>query len=255
MNKKIVLTVSGGADSAVLLHKACEEYSEVHTITFDYNQRHNTEISCALKLIQHACRKYPNVTITNQIIDMMLLNRLANVSSLTNNDIETPTTDTVIGEAQPKTYVPFRNLLFITVCCSYAESVGADVVWYGAAQVDSLAGYWDSDYPFVNTINEITKLNRHHRITIEAPLLDLSKKEIMELGVNLEVPFDKTFTCYSGASPCDAKTASSSLRLKGFIDAKYIDPIEYKQQEALNKMYKENGCIKIPYIDYKFDVE
>ena len=73
----------------------------------------------------------------------------------------------------------------------------------------------------------------------------MSKKEIILEGLNLGVNFYNTYTCYSGEYPCDADTASSALRLKGFIDAGYRDPLQYKQQDKLEKLYAENKCKRI----------
>jgi len=148
------------------------------------------------------------------------------------------------GDAQPVSYVPFRNLMFLSICSAYAESVGADTVWYGAAQVDSLAGYWDGSEEFVDVVNNITDLNRENRIVIEAPLLDMSKEEIIEEGVRLGVKFKDTWTCYSNREDklADATTPSSSMRIKGFLDSGWVDPIKYVQQEKLDKLYEENNC-------------
>jgi 7-cyano-7-deazaguanine synthase in queuosine biosynthesis len=96
-------------------------------------------------------------------------------------------------------------------------------------------------------LNELSSLNREHDIKVVAPLLKLSKKEIILKGVELGVNFGDTYTCYSGEYPCDADSASSSLRLKGFIDAKLRDPLQYKQQDKLDAVYEKNGCKSILY--------
>jgi 7-cyano-7-deazaguanine synthase len=110
--------------------------------------------------------------------------------------------------------------------------------------VDSLAGYWDGSEEFVDVVNNITDLNRENRIVIEAPLLDMSKAEIIEEGIRLGVKFKDTWTCYSDREDglADATTPSSSMRVKGFIDAGYEDPIVYLQQNKINKLYSENNC-------------
>ena len=148
------------------------------------------------------------------------------------------------GDAQPVSYVPFRNMMFLSIACSYAESVGASVVWYGAAQADSLAGYWDGSIEFLNSINNVINLNRKSKISIEAPLIDKSKSDIIKEGVLLKVNLANTWTCYSNREDglADANTPSSSLRLRGFIEAGYKDPIQYVQQEKLNSLYKNKDC-------------
>ena len=145
-----------------------------------------------------------------------------------------------MGEAQPKSYVPFRNLMFLSICCSYAESVGASEVWYGATKIDSLAGYWDAEETFVERVNEVVCLNRENEIKVVAPLLEMDKADIVRKGVELGVPFNLTYTCYSGELPADANSASSSLRIKGFIDAGYVDPMPYKQD--LSEVWKKHNC-------------
>lgn len=245
MNNKIVLAFSGGMDSSVLLFMAAEKgYDEIHTVTFDYGQRHRREMQCVPLQEWNLREKYPNVKFTNKVLDVKYLKDISPTSSLTNLDIDNPDISKIAGDAQPVSYVPFRNQMFITICCAYAESIGAETVWYGAAQVDSLAGYWDGSQEFVDTINNLTALNRQHRILIEAPLLSLSKADIIREGVKLGVKFEDTWTCYSNREDylADATTPSSSLRLQGFIEAGYKDPIKYLQQDKLNGIYEEKNC-------------
>lgn len=244
VNKKLVLNVSGGADSAVLLYLALSQGYEVEAITFDYNQRHKREIECAKKQIKNAQRKF-KCKIKHSTIDVKFLSKISPTSSLTNKKIKTPDVRTIRGEAQPKSYVPNRNMLFLSIAAAKAESIGAQVIWHGAALVDSLAGYYDGSVEWVDKVNELLAYNRNHRITVEAPLIALSKADIIKLGVNLGVNFADTYTCYTGNSLADANSASSSLRIQGFIEAGYIDPIKYKQQKKLDSIYKENGCEKI----------
>ena len=247
--KKLVLTLSGGMDSSVLLYMAQDRgYNEIHTITFDYGQRHKRELACVNKQINNFTETFSgwfNLKVTNKVLDVKYIKDIAPTSSLTNKDIDNPNISEMAGDAQPVSYVPFRNMMFLSICSSYAEGVGADTVWYGAAQVDSLAGYWDGSEEFVDTVNGVTALNRENRINIEAPLLVMSKAEIIEEGLRLGVKFNDTWTCYSDRKDklADATTPSSSLRVKGFMDAGYKDPIQYIQQEKLDGLYKENDCI------------
>ena len=242
---KIVVTLSGGMDSAVLLYKAAEMYDEVHTVTFDYGQRHIKELEAAEKTLHNAKVDFPNVIFTSKILDVKYIKEIAPVSSLTNDNIDTPNVKEVMGEAQPKSYVPFRNLMFLSILLSYGEALKADEVWYGAAEADSLAGYWDGSVQFVDKINQMCLLNREVDVKVRAPLLEKSKKEIILDGIELGVNFGDTYTCYSGEYPCDAESASSALRLKGFVDAGFKDPLVYKQQDKLDKVYQDNNCKSI----------
>jgi 7-cyano-7-deazaguanine synthase len=248
MSKKLVLSFSGGADSTVLLHMAVNRgYDEIHTISFDYGQRHRRELECVKDQIDAVKAKSPDTVVTHYVADVGFIKALAPTSSLTNEDIDNPVISEMAGDAQPVSYVPFRNQLFNTIGCAYAEAKGADTVWYGAAEVDSLAGYWDGSQVFVDAMNNLTALNRENRIKIEAPLLTMSKEAIVKEGVRLGVDFSNTWTCYSNRKDglADATTPSSSMRIQGFISAKLIDPIRYVQQDKLDELYRQHGCKEI----------
>lgn len=251
MTTKLVLTLSGGADSSVLLYMAAQYgYEEIHTITFDYGQRHSRELQCATKQLVNVQKEYPNTIFTNKVLDVRYIKDISPTSSLTNLDIDNPVIGEIAGDAQPASYVPFRNMMFLSIACAYAESLEAETVWYGAAEVDSLAGYWDGDTSFVNIMNVLVGLNRKTKIKIEAPLLTMSKKLIVRKGVELGVNFKDTWTCYSNREDglADATTPSSSLRIRGFIDASFVDPIQYVQQEKLDDIYRQHNCVTINYI-------
>lgn len=248
MSKKLVLAFSGGMDSSVLLFMAADRgYSEIHTLTFDYGQRHRREMQCIPLQKWNLQAKYPHIKFTNKVLDVSYLKDISPTSSLTNLDIDNPDISKIAGDAQPISYVPFRNQMFLTISCAYAESLGADTVWYGAAQVDSLAGYWDGSEEFVDSINKLVSLNRQHRILIEAPLISMSKSDIIREGVRLGVKFEDTWTCYSNREDglADATTPSSSLRVQGFINAGYKDPIKYLQQDKLDGVYEERKCVSL----------
>ena len=248
MSKKLVLSISGGMDSVVLLHMAADRgFKAINLISYNYGQRHVRELDCVKYQIDAVKNKFPDVVVNHYTADVRFIQHLAPTSSLTNTDIDNPDISKMAGDAQPVSYVPFRNQLFNTIGCAYAESKGADTVWYGAAEVDSLAGYWDGSVEFVDSMNALIALNRENRIQIEAPLLTMSKEDIVEEGVRLGVDFSKTWTCYSNRKDglADATTPSSSMRVKGFVDAGYQDPIQYVQQSKLNEVYMAKGCKKI----------
>ena len=137
--------------------------------------------------------------------------------------------------------------MFLSICCAYAESMKANTVWYGAAQIDSAAGYWDTTDSFIDFFNTLIEQNRTHNIKLEAPLIDMSKSEIILEGNRLGVSFGDTWTCYSNdkSGLADATTPSSSLRLAGFIQAKLQDPIRYVQQDHIDILYAKHECKKI----------
>jgi 7-cyano-7-deazaguanine synthase len=126
--KKLVLTLSGGMDSAVLLYMAADQgYNDIHTITFDYGQRHKRELECVQKQISNFRDKYSKfnyVGVTNKVLDVNYIKDIAPTSSLTNTSIDNPDISEMAGDAQPVSYVPFRNMMFLSICASYAEGIG-----------------------------------------------------------------------------------------------------------------------------------
>jgi len=248
MKDKLVLAFSGGMDSSVLLFMAADRgYKEIHTVSFDYGQRHSKELQCITLQKWNLQKKYPNVKFTNKVLDVSYIKDISPTSSLTNLEIDNPDISKMAGDAQPVSYVPFRNQMFLSICCAYAESLGAQDVWYGAAEVDSLAGYWDTTDPFIERYNELISQNRQHQIKISAPLLTMSKADIVREGVRLQVKFEDTWTCYSNREDglADATTPSSSLRLSGFLESGYRDPIKYVQQDKLDTLYQQKECVAI----------
>jgi 7-cyano-7-deazaguanine synthase len=241
---QVVVPISGGMDSTVLLHWACTQFDVVHALSFDYAQRHRRELVYAQDQAL-ICAQKGQAKVTHKTIDISFIRDIAPTSSLTNDNIATPDVRTIRGEAQPKSYVPNRNMMMLSIATAYAEAQGARTVWHGAAQADSLAGYFDGDTTFVDAMNAVNALNRENRVVIEAPLINMSKADIVCKGVELGVDFAKTYTCYSGGELADINSASSSLRLQGFVSAGYQDPIKYIQQEQLDRVYAERGCIPI----------
>ena len=222
---KCVVPISGGIDSTVLLHHAvkCGEYSGgVYAISFNYGQRHSRELDYAKRTVQH-------LNVPHKVIDLNFFRQVVDSSSLTNSNIKVAKTRDVLGDAQTVNYVPFRNQMLLSICCAVAESVKADTVFHGAAQIDTQSGYWDGSKEFLSSINELTALNRKHRVNVEAPLIELSKKEIIEWGNDLGVDFSDTWTCYEGEDKACGECTACSSRLKGFIDAGIADPLEYSK--------------------------
>lgn len=243
---KIVIPFSAGMDSTLLVFLAAEQgFTEIHTLSFDYGQRHVRELANVPRQLDALIAKYPGVTTTNKVLDTRFISEIATTSSVTNKQIDTPKISEIAGDAQPVTYVPFRNMMFLSICAAYAESVGADTIWYGATKVDSLAGMWDCDQNFIDHANKTIALNRKNRITIAAPLLAYDKADIVRKGTALGINWENTWTCYSNREDglADATTPSSSMRINGFIEAGYFDPIQYVQQEQLDVMYEERHCV------------
>jgi len=223
---KAVVPISGGLDSSVILNIACKEHDDVYAITYDYGQKHNKE------LLYAGCQvdEYNNIE-DHKIVDIKFFKHIAPTSSLTNNNIKVAHAKDVLGDAQTVNYVPFRNMMMLSIACSYAEAVGADTVYHGSALVDSQAGYWDGSIEFLENINNLTALNRKNRIQIKAPLIKASKKEIIRMGMYNKVKFEETWTCYEGGEKACGYCTACSSRIQGFLQNNIKDPIEYDRTD------------------------
>jgi 7-cyano-7-deazaguanine synthase len=226
---KVVVPVSGGMDSTVLLHYAASHFDEVYAISFDYGQRHIKELEYADWQINSIRDSEDSINVKfNTVIKLPFFNCIKN-SALINRTIDVAKAKDVMGDPQTVNYVPFRNMMLLSIACSYAEGFGADVVYHGAAQADSVAGYWDGSPEFLTAINNVTMLNRRNKIQVEAPLINKSKKEIIQMGLDLGVDFSRTWTCYEGVEEACGECTACSLRLQGFIQAGIKDPLSYNK--------------------------
>jgi len=223
---KAVVPISGGLDSSVILSLAASVHEEVYALTYNYGQKHNKEILYAGLQID----EYNNIE-EHKIIDISFFKDIAPTSSLTNDNIKVAHARDVLGDAQTVNYVPFRNMMMLSIACSYAEAVGADTVYHGSALVDSQAGYWDGSKEFLAEINNVAALNRKNKVKIEAPLIKLSKKEIINIGITNGVKFENTWTCYEGEDKACGYCTACSSRIQGFLQNKLIDPVEYKRED------------------------
>jgi len=222
MSRKCVIPVSGGIDSTVILHWVASEGIEVHAVSYNYGQRHfDKEMECAVVNCE-------NMAKTHKVLNLDFFKDIVNTSSLINKDIDVAKTKDVLGDPQTVNYVPNRNMMMLSICTAYAESIGASQVYHGAALVDSQAGYWDGSGEFLHAINKVNELNRRDRVEILAPLITKSKKDIIELGVTHGVDFSSTWTCYEGRNKACGLCPACSSRIKGFIDAGVRDPLQYE---------------------------
>jgi len=225
-----VVIVSGGLDSVVLLHHICKDLNErnINVLTFDYGQRIKREISCAEYHADLLCKEgYIN---SHKILDLSVFGEFTKKSALTNNSIDIPKVTEDLGNAQPVTYVPFRNLLFLTFAAAYAESNNGNTVYYGAQNADEHSGYWDTNSLFLKNVNDTFNLNRKNPVTVKAPFIKMEKDEIIRIGKRLGVEFDKTHTCYNGTEVGCGVCVSCANRIQAFINAREKDPIPYMIQ-------------------------
>jgi len=224
-------------DSSVLLHLAASRYDEIVAISYNYGQKHkDKELNCAALQIESL-----DMPVEYRWIDLPFFKDICQISSLLNNKIAVAKAKDVMGDPQTVNYVPYRNMMLLSISLAIAENAGASTVFHGAAQADSVAGFWDGSVEFLEQINKISALNRRNRITVQAPLIDKSKEEIIKLGIKLGVDFSQTWTCYEGQEQACGECTACSLRIKGFLDAGYIDPLSYK----ISVPWEKYKCKKI----------
>jgi len=232
---RCVIPVSGGLDSTVILHWAAGEGHEIHAVSFNYGQRHfDREMECAISNCYFKSK-------THKRINLDFFKDIVSTSSLVNHDIAVAKTKDVLGDPQTVNYVPNRNMMMLSICTAYAESIEADTVYHGSALIDSQAGFWDGSIEFIKAINDVNSLNRRNRVEIIAPLINKSKQSIIQLGIDNNVDFSDTWTCYEGAEEACGQCTACSSRIKGFVDAGYIDPINYSIDIPWHELTSQTG--------------
>lgn len=205
--EKAIVVFSGGQDSTTCLFWAKEQFKEVEAVTFDYGQRHRLEIECAKEIAKE-------VGIKHHILDMSLLNQLA-PNALTRDDIEVE--EGKNGEL-PSTFVPGRNLLFLSFAGVLASQVGAKHIVTGVCETD-FSGYPDCRDVFIKSLNVTMNLAMDDTFVIHTPLMWLTKAQTWELADQLGVldfVRNNTLTCYNGiiADGC-GECPACKLRKRG----------------------------------------
>ncbi|SFM76540.1 7-cyano-7-deazaguanine synthase QueC [Nitrosomonas communis] len=222
--RKAVVLLSGGLDSATTLAIACDKGFVCYALSIDYGQRHQSELAAALKIGQ-SMGIQAHQTIS---VDLSALGG----SALTDRSIAVPTEGTIAGI--PVTYVPARNTIMLSLALAWAEVLGSYDIFIGVNAID-YSGYPDCrpDYieAFEKMSNLATKTAREgNKLMLHAPLLNLSKKEIICLGTELGVDYALTVSCYqanesgSACGLCDA----CRIRKAGFLAADISDPTRYR---------------------------
>lgn len=214
MNKeKAVVVFSGGQDSTTCLFWAKKRYKEVIALSFDYNQRHKSELECAKAI----CKKY---NVEHHILDLNLLNQLA-PNSLTRADIQVDTH--VSSDKLPNSFVDGRNMVFLTFVAIFAKQRGIQAIITGVSQSD-FSGYPDCRDVFIKSLNVTLNLSMGYEFEILTPLMWIDKKETWQLADDLgviDIVKNETLTCYNGiiGNGC-GECPACKLRKKGYIDYK-----------------------------------
>lgn len=224
---KAVIILSGGLDSTTLMYDLLAKGIDVHAISFFYGQKHQKELECAAELC-------PKLGVTHKIINLEVLNDIA-PSALTRFDIEVPEGryDELSMQA---TVVPNRNMVMLALATSYAISIGAKYVAYGAHAGDHIL-YADCTPKFVKAMINAVESCDYSKPSLIVPYLYNTKGEIVKIGLNLGVDYNSTWSCYKGGEKACGKCATCIERLNAFAFAGAIDPIEY---EDCNNEYVES---------------
>jgi len=222
---RAIILLSGGLDSATVLAMAKARGLDCHTVGFDYGQKHRSELNAARR-IADALGDHPHKVIR---LDLGSIGG----SALTSDDIDVPITG-VADDGIPVTYVPARNTVFLSIALGYGEVIGARHLFIGANAVD-YSGYPDCRPAFIEQFERLANVataavDGGERWVIEAPLMTMSKSDIVTTGSALGVDYSMTVSCYqadeegAACGACDA----CRLRRKGFLDAGLHDPTKYR---------------------------
>ncbi|MBY6191572.1 7-cyano-7-deazaguanine synthase QueC [Microbulbifer agarilyticus] len=221
-SKKAVVLLSGGLDSATVLAMARAEGYECYALGFDYGQRHSAELMAAQRVAADlGAREHKVVKLDLRVIGG---------SALTDDSIDVPEEET---SGIPVTYVPARNTVFLSIALGWAEVLGAQDIFVGVNAVD-YSGYPDCRPEYIEAYEKMANLATRagvegNKLTIHAPLMKMSKADIVERGTGLGVDYSLTVSCYqalpNGAAcgRCD----SCRLRAAGFAEAGLADPTVY----------------------------
>ncbi len=220
--KKAIVLLSGGLDSTTALYLAKSQgFDEIYALTFLYGQKHDKELKSAIAVGKTAGVK------EHKIVNL-LLNQWSGCA-LTDPEIEVEDGN-IDRQDIPATYVPARNMVFLSVAASWADALEITDIFIGVSEVD-YSGYIDCREAFIrameNAINQGTVLGveKHRHITIHAPFMHMTKAEEVRLGIRLGVDYGQTWTCYRGnEKPCGT-CDSCLLRAKAFAEAGVEDPL------------------------------
>lgn len=222
--KRAVVLLSGGLDSVTTLAIAKEQGFECYTLSFNYGQRHDSELIAAEKLSNQVG------AVEHKVINIDL--RAIGGSALTDNKIDVPE---LHQEGIPITYVPARNTVFLSIALGWAEVLSAEAIFVGVNAVD-YSGYPDCRPEYVEAFEQMANLATKagvegQKLTIHAPLMKMTKAEIIHQGIKLGIDYSQTISCYQADSDglacgrCD----SCRFRQQGFEQAGIDDPTQYQK--------------------------
>jgi 7-cyano-7-deazaguanine synthase len=225
--KGCVVILSGGLDSTIAMRLAVDKYgaSNVSALTYYYGQKQKREIDMA-KMSTNL------LGVKHKVVDASFLGEISKgFSANVDTDMEMPTIRDVLGDPTPKTYVPNRNMILMSIAAAYAETQGVEYIVTGL-QVNDTYGYWDTTTSFVNKMNDVFAENRKIKVKIIAPFVDLNKHQ--ELSILKELDGDLnltlfTLTCYNPTEDHKScgKCPSCAERIANFVKVGEKDKVQY----------------------------
>ena len=218
MSQKVVVIFSGGMDSFTVLNLVVKQGLEVFALSFDYGQRHKKELDYAAR----ACQA---LGVHHKVVDISAINQLIGGSSLT-ADIEVAEGH-YEENSMKSTVVPNRNMILLSMAVGYAVSIDANKVYYGAHSGDH-AIYPDCRPEFVHKMNDVCAIANYEAVEIVTPYLEVSKTAILTAGLEMDLDYNLTWTCYNGREKACGKCGACQERLEAFTDNGVSDPLEYE---------------------------
>jgi 7-cyano-7-deazaguanine synthase len=230
--KALVLS-SGGIDSTTCLGIAVDKYGKDNVITASlyYGQKHDKELECARKIAEYYGVKHIEEDISN------IMKYASNVCSLVKGgkDIQHSSYEEqskANDKGRVETYVPFRNGLLLSIATAYADSLFPNEnveIFYGAHADDATgSAYADCSPEFAEAMNKAINIGTYGKISIERPLININKAEVVKIGLELKVPYELTWSCYEGKEKQCGKCGTCIDRLKAFKENGVEDPVEYE---------------------------
>jgi len=223
---KAISVLSGGLDSTVATACFNEEY-EIHALTFNYGQR---SAEMEIKSAGAVCEK---LDITHTVLELPWLKKLGK-SALTSDEeipelkIEELDSKEICDETARKVWVPGRNVVFTAIATSFAEAENAGKIIVGW-DLEEAVTFPDNSKEFLDAFNNVLEIGTLESVKIEAPVINMSKTEIVKLGVKIKAPLNLSYSCYMGEeNPCGI-CESCVRRMRAFKDAKVEDKVYYKK--------------------------